>query len=163
MSSNEVARRMRLMLGGFADKSLNSPLAGDAGMLDVDRHLGFLYDRAYGEGRGMRRQRSAGLGASSLTTPDWLGHVKDLFPKECLEIVDGLKARRKFRGGQWRAVLYMFMSSQPEIAVASRRLRPGSWRRHARAKPERPRKVSTTLRQLVFGFKLGLADFWLVD
>lgn len=87
-SSADVARRLRLMLGGFADKSLNSPLAHDASLQNIDRHLGFLYDRAYGEGRGMRRQRSAGLGGSNLTTPDWLGHLKDLFPKECLEVVE---------------------------------------------------------------------------
>jgi Mg-chelatase subunit ChlD len=84
----DAAKRLRLVLGGFADKSLGNPLSGDAGMGDLDRHLGYLYDRAYGQGRGMRKQRSAGLGGSSLTTPDWLAHVRDLFPKECLEIVE---------------------------------------------------------------------------
>jgi Mg-chelatase subunit ChlD len=84
----DAAKRLRLVLGGFADRALGNPLSGDAGMGDLDRHLGHLYDRAYGQGRGMRKQRSAGLGGSALTTPDWLAHVRDLFPKECLEIVE---------------------------------------------------------------------------
>jgi Mg-chelatase subunit ChlD len=85
--SNEAAKRLRLVLGKYSDSALNNPLGDDANMADVDRHLGFLYDRAY-RGRGMRRERSAGLGASALTVPDWIQHVRDLFPKECLEVVE---------------------------------------------------------------------------
>lgn len=84
----DVARRLRLMLGAFADPPLMNPLSGAGTLEDMDRHLGYLYDRAYGSGRGMRKERGAGLGASSLTTPDWLAHVRDLFPKECLEVVE---------------------------------------------------------------------------
>ena len=76
------------MLGAFADPPLSNPLNGQAALEDVDRHLGYLYDRSYGRGRGMRRERSAGLGGSSLTTPDWLAHVRDIFPKECLDVVE---------------------------------------------------------------------------
>ncbi|MBI4819342.1 MAG: VWA domain-containing protein [Deltaproteobacteria bacterium] len=85
---SEARKRLRLVLGAFADPALNQPLASDPSMLDLDRHLGFLYDRAYSQGRGMRRERRGGLGASALTPPDWLAHVRDLFPKECLEIVE---------------------------------------------------------------------------
>jgi len=86
--SNDAARRLRLMLGAFADPPLQNPLNGQQNLEDMDQHLGYLYDRAYSKGRGMRKERGAGLGASSLTTPDWLAHVRDLFPKECLEVVE---------------------------------------------------------------------------
>ena len=85
---SDAAKRLRLMLGAFADGKLGNPLAGDGQAADVDRHLGYLYDRAYSQGRGMRKERGGGLGASALTPPDWLAHVRDLFPKECLEIVE---------------------------------------------------------------------------
>jgi Mg-chelatase subunit ChlD len=85
--SSEAARRLRLVLGRYSDAALEQPLAGDARLSDIDRHLGFLYDRAY-RGRGMRRERSGGLGGSALAVPDWLQHVRELFPKECLEIVE---------------------------------------------------------------------------
>ncbi len=88
VGKEDVASRLRLVLGAFADKALQSPLAGNAELANMDRHLGYLYDRAYREGRGMRKERSGGLGASALTTPDWLAHVRDLFPKECLEVVE---------------------------------------------------------------------------
>jgi len=87
--SSNPAQRLRLILGRFSDSALNGPLTGDAGLADLDRHLGYLYDRAYGEGRGMRRTpRGAGLGGSSLATPEWLAHLRDLFPKESLEVVE---------------------------------------------------------------------------
>jgi Mg-chelatase subunit ChlD len=85
---NDAAKRLRLVLGAFADTQLGNPLSGDSELADVDRHLAYLYDRAYGEGRGMRKERGGGLGASALAAPDWLAHVRDLFPKECLEIVE---------------------------------------------------------------------------
>lgn len=86
--AGEAAKRLRLVLGAFADAPLGQPLSGDAQLTDVDRHLGYLYDRAYSQGRGMRKERGAGIDPSALTTPDWLAHVRDLFPRECLEIVE---------------------------------------------------------------------------
>jgi Mg-chelatase subunit ChlD len=87
--SDETVRRLRLVLGAFADAPLGGPLGdGEGELADLDRHLGYLYDRAYAEGRGMRKERGAGLGASALTAPDWLAHVRDLFPKACLEVIE---------------------------------------------------------------------------
>jgi len=85
---SDAAKRLRLVLGAFADAPLGDPLSGDAHAADVDRHLAYLYDRAYGQGRGMRKERGAGLDPSALTMPDWLAHVRDLFPRECLEVVE---------------------------------------------------------------------------
>lgn len=86
--ANDAARRLRLVLGAFADQPLGAPLSGDPQMAEMDRHLGYLYDRAYGEGRGMRKERGGGLGQTTMAMPDWLAHVRDLFPKECLEVVE---------------------------------------------------------------------------
>ena len=86
--AGDAARRLRLVLGAFADQPLGAPLSGDPQMAEMDRHLGYLYDRAYGEGRGMRKERGGGLGQTTLAMPDWLAHVRDLFPKECLEVVE---------------------------------------------------------------------------
>ncbi len=85
---SDAAKRLRLVLGKFADRNLSNPLFGDESLCDMDRHLGYLYDRAYAQGRGMRAPRSGGLGASQLTAVNWLGHMRELFPKECLEIVE---------------------------------------------------------------------------
>lgn len=87
--SQDAAKRLRLVLGRFADKALDSPLSGDGQLGDMDRHLGYLYDRAYSKGRGMRGgPRGAGLEGSTLETPDWIAHLRDLFPRECLEVVE---------------------------------------------------------------------------
>ncbi len=87
--SHDAVKRLRLILGRFADNALGNPLDGDGALADMDKHLGYLYDRAYTKGRGMRRgPRGAGLGASTLETPDWIAHLRDLFPKESLEVVE---------------------------------------------------------------------------
>jgi VWA domain containing CoxE-like protein len=83
----DAAKRLRLILGAFADPALAAPLSADPALADMDRHLGYLYDRAY-QGRGMRPERSAGLGQTAPSAPDWLAHVRDLFPRECLEVVE---------------------------------------------------------------------------
>jgi hypothetical protein len=85
---NDIAKRLRLVLGGFADASLGRPLDSDAALADMDRHLAFLYDRAYRTGRGLRSERAGGLGPSALRTPDWLAHVRELFPKRCLSVIE---------------------------------------------------------------------------
>lgn len=87
-SGASAAQRLRLVLGRHADRALGSPLSGHGELGDLEQHLGYLYDRAYSQGRGMRRERSGGLGPSALSVPDWLAHVRDLFPKESLEVVE---------------------------------------------------------------------------
>lgn len=86
--THDAAKRLRLVLGAFSDAALGSPLEGDAQLSGMDGHLGFLYDRAYARGRGMRRERSGGLGASLPTVPEWIAHLRELFPRECLEVVE---------------------------------------------------------------------------
>ncbi|QEG41470.1 VWA domain-containing protein [Roseimaritima ulvae] len=50
--------------------------------------LSFLYDREYGGGRNVRSRdgdRSGSLDASSLTIPDWINKIHELFPQATIE------------------------------------------------------------------------------
>ncbi len=81
--------RWRLMLGRFADNACAGALDGDK--LRMDAALDYLYGREYA-GRGARndpnQQRSAGSGPSVITIPDWLKEVRELFPRETVEVIE---------------------------------------------------------------------------
>ncbi len=86
--------RWRLVLGRFSEGRLGE--AGDgAGGGDryrrMDRALEFLYGREYA-GRGVRvertENRAGGLGAGVLSVPGWLKDVRELFPRETVEIIE---------------------------------------------------------------------------
>ncbi len=79
----EALTRWRLVLGEAAEGSLGCGLGGDA--LAMDAALGWLYgrDRALA-GRDVL-ERGGGLGASTLTVPEWIQEVHRLFPKETIE------------------------------------------------------------------------------
>ncbi len=80
----EAARRWRLVLGRYAASSLATELHGRG--VRIDRALEFLYGREY-EDRGMRAQPGS-LGPSQLTIPEWLDDVRELFPREVVEVVE---------------------------------------------------------------------------
>jgi hypothetical protein len=76
--------RWRLVLGKDADNACSSPLDG-AGQ-EQDAALEFLYGRETGSGRNIRRDdRTGNLGESSLTVPDWINKIHELFPKRTIE------------------------------------------------------------------------------
>ncbi|MDR1513596.1 MAG: VWA domain-containing protein, partial [Propionibacteriaceae bacterium] len=93
---NERGRRWRLILGRYAEDRLRGPggrggLAGADG--DLDRVLGFLYDREYAE-RGHRLAdrggargggRGGGRDSSTLTAVNWLARARALFPASTFE------------------------------------------------------------------------------
>jgi Mg-chelatase subunit ChlD len=84
---NQSLARWRLVLGRFAEKSL--PAAGmSARGARLDRALDYLYAREYA-GRGVRGRdkREGSLDPSQLNIPQWLGEVRELFPRETVEIV----------------------------------------------------------------------------
>jgi Mg-chelatase subunit ChlD len=81
--------RWNLILGRFGEDALGSPSGRCARMA---RALGHLYDREYEHrqttfGTGGRHERLGGEEASVFTTPDWLHEVRELFPRECSELV----------------------------------------------------------------------------
>lgn len=91
----EQAIRWRLILGQHADESLSfdglrglggsalDGILGDAERLETP--LSYIYDREHAE----RTHRRAGQGAGSgLSVPMWLSRVRDLFPREAVQVME---------------------------------------------------------------------------
>lgn len=77
--------RWRLVLGKYANRNLSTPLnSTQQRMADA---LEKLYSREFSR-RGVRQGRELGAGSldpSQLNVPNWLGEIRDLFPKETCE------------------------------------------------------------------------------
>jgi Mg-chelatase subunit ChlD len=85
MSTPSLAR-WRLVLGHFASQQLSAPLCAQDRRREAA--LDFLYDREYA-GRGVRDRSSQGtLDPSQLSVPSWLDEVRELFPRETVEIIE---------------------------------------------------------------------------
>lgn len=78
--------RWRLVLGRFSEQRIRTPRSTrDA---RVEAALDFLYSREY-QGRGVRDRQAAGtLDPSQLNLPAWLGEVRELFPRDVVEIIE---------------------------------------------------------------------------
>jgi Mg-chelatase subunit ChlD len=89
MSEDIIAlNRWRLILGKFAKENISFSKEG-IGYSEMSDLLEYLYDREYGEERGIREEeRMGGLGPSSLTVPSWITRVRELFPKNTVEILE---------------------------------------------------------------------------
>ena len=81
-------KRWRMVLGRYAD-----PAFGDTGLVGterrMDRALDYLYARELAQ-RGMRQQRKPGFGSldpSSLSALDWIGEIRDLFPRSVIDVL----------------------------------------------------------------------------
>jgi Mg-chelatase subunit ChlD len=85
----QALARWRLILGRFADRSLGG--CGGAGRhAQMDRALEYLYRREYAR-RGVRagsRGRGADLSPSALSVPGWLREVRELFPRDTVEVIE---------------------------------------------------------------------------
>ena len=78
--------RWRLVLGRFSEKQLNASLSGREARMEAA--LDFLYSREY-KGRGVRdRQQAGSLDPSQLNVPTWVGEVRDLFPRDVVEVIE---------------------------------------------------------------------------
>jgi Mg-chelatase subunit ChlD len=78
--------RWRLVLGRFASQQLREPLSRREGRMEAA--LDHLYSREH-RGRGVRcRDGTGGLDPSQLTIPQWLSEVRELFPKEVVEVIE---------------------------------------------------------------------------
>lgn len=87
----ETLNRWRLVLGKFSDSSFDFN-EGDFKYTEIDNALDFLYGREYGEEQGVRGGRSpnrgGGNGQSILTVPRWITKIRELFPKETIEVLE---------------------------------------------------------------------------
>lgn len=84
-ADSKALERWRLVLGRFSEQSLGSCTGGYSRM---DRALDYLYGREYKK-RGVRDVgKQGGAGASDLTIPEWLREVRDLFPRDTVEVIE---------------------------------------------------------------------------
>ena len=82
MSTNQ---RWRLVLGKYAQERLGAPGGADARR---DAALDYLYGREY-RGRGVREDKQGGsLDPSQMTLVTWLNEVRELFPKDTIEVIE---------------------------------------------------------------------------
>jgi Mg-chelatase subunit ChlD len=93
--------RWRLVLGQVAEEHGIS-CSGNGEAERIEQLVGFLFEEgkgtAKGSGRGGGRRssdRSAGLGPSELTVPDWVDAVNELFPQQSREVMQRELVRRR--------------------------------------------------------------------
>jgi Mg-chelatase subunit ChlD len=96
-STDLAVARWRLVLGRFADQGLGAggggpgqALAGQYGRME--RVLDYLYGREYAN-RGVRggadgQGKMGGSGPSAMYLPDWIRELRELFPRDTVEIVE---------------------------------------------------------------------------
>lgn len=83
-------QRWRLILGKYANDRLQEPMGGDldGNNARMDRVLEYLYGREYG-GRGLREEAGPGsLDPSQITLVTWLNEVRELFPKDTIQLIE---------------------------------------------------------------------------
>ncbi len=130
---SDALQRWRILLGEPAAAACGS-LSGDAAAADAA--MDWLYGRD--TERGQRGERSAGLGPSALSTPDWINDIHRLFPKEVIErlerdaverfgideVVTNLEVLERIEPSEslLRAVLHTKHLMNPEVLSAARRL-----------------------------------------
>lgn len=87
---NDLAvARWRLVLGRFADQGLGPGGKGPAHYGRMERVLDYLYGREYAN-RGVRDGdgKMGGSGPSAMYLPDWIRELRELFPRDTVEIVE---------------------------------------------------------------------------
>ncbi len=95
MQDPHILARWRLVLGKVAE-SHGISCTGQADAERVEQLVGFLFEPGEGdEGGGRSSDRSAGLGPSQLTVPDWVDAVNELFPHQSKEVMQKELVRRR--------------------------------------------------------------------
>lgn len=110
MSDRQSLNKWRLILGKFSEDTL--PL--DSGNKSIDSVLDFLYSREYEEEQGIRKE--GGNEDSQLTVPSWINKVRDLFPKEAVEIMQK-QAISKYKLNELLTDEKILKSLQPDMEL----------------------------------------------
>jgi Mg-chelatase subunit ChlD len=90
ITGTEQLNRWRLILGEAANDGLaqgKGYCEGQFSYVEEDELLSFLYDREYSQEQGYR-QGSGSRDPSQLTVPRWLNKVRELFPKQTVEVLE---------------------------------------------------------------------------
>ncbi|AZV55653.1 VWA domain-containing protein [Clostridium sp. AWRP] len=82
--------RWRLILGKYADGEIPFEDSNSGiNYMEMDDLLDFLYSREYSEKDGVKRGKSSGsTSPSNLTVPKWITKIRELFPKETVEVLE---------------------------------------------------------------------------
>jgi len=87
--SPTAMNRWRLVLGQYAQPCLPCELTAE--QMRMEQALDFLYSREY-RGRGVRQRgpggRCGSLDPSQISVPHWLAEVRELFPRETVEVIE---------------------------------------------------------------------------
>jgi Mg-chelatase subunit ChlD len=99
MQDSQTLARWRLVLGTAAEAHGIS-CTGQADVERIEQLVGFLFESGEGQGHGKgggghSSDRSAGLGPSQLTVPDWVDAVNELFPRQSKEVMQKELVRRR--------------------------------------------------------------------
>src|SRR5438094_4678584 len=99
MPHSPTLTRWRLVLGKVAEAHGIS-CTGQADAQRIEQLVGFLFESGEGQGHGKggggrSSDRSAGLGPSHLTVPDWVDAVNELFPQQSKEVMQKELVRRR--------------------------------------------------------------------
>ncbi|MBQ1993463.1 MAG: VWA domain-containing protein [Lachnospiraceae bacterium] len=86
-NNQEILNRWRLVLGKYAADQISFGEGAD-GYQKMENVLDFLYSREYGDDQDIRKDKSGGKGDSILTVPYWIRQMKELFPKQTVEIME---------------------------------------------------------------------------
>ncbi len=87
----EHQNRWRLMLGRYGDRGLGFAGKGSretVRVMKMDRLLDYLYEREFSEDRGVRGPLEGSDERAVLTVPEWIGGIRELFPKETVEVLE---------------------------------------------------------------------------
>ncbi|NOQ64060.1 MAG: VWA domain-containing protein [Methyloprofundus sp.] len=91
----QLLARWRLVLGKEAEEhKINC--GGDAEMQRIEALMGFLFDETQGESASKKgASRSGGKGGSTLSIPEWIDGVAELFPQSSKEIMERELVKRR--------------------------------------------------------------------
>ena len=78
--------KWRLILGEYAAEQI-SYSGNDISYLEMEQLLDFLYSKEYGKEEGVM-ERSGGNEGSNITVPKWITKIRELFPKQTVEILE---------------------------------------------------------------------------
>ncbi|SET20933.1 vWA domain-containing protein [Thorsellia anophelis] len=131
--TNPGILRWRLLLGEAAKSNLGQL---DEGYLKIDAALEWLYGQD--PSKTEQGERSADLGDSRLTVPEWINEINELFPKEVIErlekdaielygideVVTNLEVLERIEPSETllKAVLHTKHLMNPDVLAAARKL-----------------------------------------